>query len=360
MAQKKDLWSYLQSTEKKIVMYGMGNGADKILNVCEHYGIEVCDFFASDGFVRGHSFHGKTVLTYSAVKEKYGQNNIIILLSFASSLPEVLDTVYRVASECELYAPDVPVFGSELFNYEFYNGNIGKIDRVRELLCDNRSVDVFDSVISFKLFGNIDTLKDSSSSFGEVFERILPTERFECIADLGAYNGDTLREIKPYAKNLKKAIALEPDRRNFKKLCEYSESEQAFEIEAHQAAAWSHTDTLLFDGSGNRNSSLSADSAHINKETVTVTASSLDSILAGRRVDYIKYDVEGSEAEAIAGSVQSIKHSLPSLMISLYHRSGDIFELPLLIHEMFPEYKLYIRRRQYVPAWDTVLIAVAE
>ena len=68
---KKDLWQYLAETDKKIVMYGMGNGADKILAVCERYGIEICDFFASDGFVRGHSFHGKVVLSYSDVKAKY-------------------------------------------------------------------------------------------------------------------------------------------------------------------------------------------------------------------------------------------------------------------------------------------------
>ena len=30
-----DLWSYLSTTDKAVVMYGMGNGADKILNVCE-------------------------------------------------------------------------------------------------------------------------------------------------------------------------------------------------------------------------------------------------------------------------------------------------------------------------------------
>jgi hypothetical protein len=62
---KKDLWQYLSESEKHIVMYGMGNGADKILKVCEAKGIEVCDFFASDGFVRGHSFHGKKVLSYA-------------------------------------------------------------------------------------------------------------------------------------------------------------------------------------------------------------------------------------------------------------------------------------------------------
>ena len=83
---KEDLFTYLKHTEKPIVMYGMGNGADKILAALTERGIEIADFFASDGFVRGHSFHGKTVLSYSAVKEKYGIGNFIVLLSFASSL----------------------------------------------------------------------------------------------------------------------------------------------------------------------------------------------------------------------------------------------------------------------------------
>ena len=56
---QKDLWEYLAATEKNVVMYGMGNGADKILAVCHEKGITVKDFFASDGFVRGHSFHSR-------------------------------------------------------------------------------------------------------------------------------------------------------------------------------------------------------------------------------------------------------------------------------------------------------------
>ena len=32
-----DLWQYLSVSDKKIVMYGMGNGADKILAICESY-----------------------------------------------------------------------------------------------------------------------------------------------------------------------------------------------------------------------------------------------------------------------------------------------------------------------------------
>ena len=49
---EKELWKHLKETKKPIVLYGMGNGADKIITVLENFGIPYCDVFASDGFVR--------------------------------------------------------------------------------------------------------------------------------------------------------------------------------------------------------------------------------------------------------------------------------------------------------------------
>ena len=60
-----DLWQTLQNTNRPILIYGMGNGADKIVQRLSQYGISVADYFASDGFVRGQIFHGKTVLSRS-------------------------------------------------------------------------------------------------------------------------------------------------------------------------------------------------------------------------------------------------------------------------------------------------------
>ncbi len=361
MPKTTDLWTYLSSSHKKIVMYGMGNGADKIISICERYGIEISDFFASDGFVRGHSFHGKTVLSYSEVKAKYGAENIIVLLSFASSLPDVLDNVYRIATECELYAPDVPVCGTTLFDKNLYEENREKIESVSSILADEESRAVYQSVINYKLSGDVSYIKNTHSDFDEVYQSLLKAENFEYIADLGAYNGDTVREIKPFAKNLKTVYAFEPDRRNNKKLSEYAESEKDFEVKPYKLAAWDKNEILVFDGSGNRNSTLmTGDSLPTSKaaKTVEAEADSLDNILCGNRVDYIKYDVEGAEREALAGSQRTIETYRPTLLISLYHRSEDIYELPLMIHEKYPDYKLYIRRRQYIPAWDTVLVAV--
>ena len=347
---KTDLWQYLSSTDKKIVMYGMGNGADKILDICDRYGIEIADFFASDGFVRGHSFHGKTVLSYSALKEKYGAENIIVLISFASSLPDVLSLFDRVDSECETYAPDVPVCGAELFNMEFFNSHKAEFEAAYSLLADDVSRDIFGKVVSYKLSGRISYLRHAVTERDETFSLL---GDIRAAADLGAYNGDTARELIERYPSIEKIYALEPDRRNFRKLSEYAESITSPQIIPINAAAWYERTTLTFADSGSRNSG-----AFAKGKQIEVNAISLDEVLAGDSVDLIKYDVEGAEREAIIGSAQTIRSFCPRLSVSVYHRSEDIFALPLQIAALCPHYKLYLRRRPYVPAWDLDLICI--
>ncbi len=348
-----DLWQYLRKTDKTVVLYGMGNGADKILDVCEHYGITVSDVFASDGFVRGHQYRGKEVLSYSAVKEKYGAENLIVLLSFASSLPDVLSLFDRVAAECELYAPDVPVCGSTLFTAEFYSENKEKFEAVRGLLADEESRKIFDCVIGYKLTGRIDLLRAVESHKEDVYTKLLFAPDIRRYADLGAYNGDTVRELMGYAPSLERVWAFEPDRRNFRKLSEFAECITAPVVHPIHAAAWQEDTILTVADSGNRNAG-----AFAKGKTVEVSARSLDRVLNGEAVDYIKYDVEGAEKEALLGSRQTILSHHPKLLVSVYHRSEDLFALPLQIHDMDPSYRFYLRRYPYVPAWDLNLICL--
>ena len=50
--EKTDCWEFLRSTELPIFIYGMGDGAEKILRVFDMYNIPTAGFFASDEFVR--------------------------------------------------------------------------------------------------------------------------------------------------------------------------------------------------------------------------------------------------------------------------------------------------------------------
>lgn len=350
-----DLWDYLQQTKKTIVLYGMGNGADKILSVCASRGIPVAECFASDGFVRGQQFHGKTVLSYSAVKETYGKENLIVLLSFATSRPEVLAAVEAVAAECELYAPDVPAFGHTLFDRAFYLSHRADFEHAYSLLADEESRRIYEQVILYKLTGKLCHLKAAESDKETVYRSLLEAESIRVALDLGAYNGDTIRELSSFAPSLSRVYAMEPDRRSFRKLDEYAETTDGHpEVIAVRAAAFSENTVLCFGDEGNRNSSLSA-TGHATKAT-EIEAMTPDSLLGGAKVDYIKYDVEGAEREALMGSAETIAAHRPRLLVSCYHRSEDLFALPLQIHGMRPDYKLYLRRYPYIPAWDLNLI----
>ncbi len=378
-----DLWQYLKTASdggRPILLYGMGNGADKIISVCDAYGIPVSDVFASDGFVRGHSFHGKVVLSFTQACEKYGAENMIVLLSFASSRPEVLETIHRVANTCELYVPDVPVCGTELFNGEFYESHMDEIHAARALFTDEESRRVYDGIIAYKLTGRMDILRATESDPDDGYRNILHAERFHTAADLGAYNGDSIRALREFAPHLREVIAMEPDRRNFRKLSEYAQglrdTGDPLTVYAVQAGTWSHTATLTFHGSGNRNAGLTdapteskgnilpstADNPYFGK-TADVPVAALDTVTeeipsANVHLDYIKYDVEGAETEALLGSRGIILRDAPSLLVSAYHRSTDLFRLPLLVRELNPAYKLYLRRMAGVPAWDINLYAV--
>jgi len=331
----------------------MGNGADKIIDVLNRLGIEVSDFFASDGFVRGHFFHGKKVLSFSEIKEKY--EKFIILLAFGSSLSDVMAKFYDIAKSHELYAPDVPVCGGELFDLSFYSEHAEQFDRVRELLADEKSKEVFDDLISYKLSGNIAYLHHADTEKDDALTSIL-SGGYTAYADLGAYNGDTIREALAFYPSIRSITAFEPSAKTFAKLKAYLDTLDGLTVEAHTLCAWDRKETVVLTDGAGRNTAIGGTSAGKTKSGAKIRTSECDTL--DSRNDYrdekllIKYDVEGAEHEAIRGSLRTILGNRTEMIVSLYHKSRDLFTLPLLIHNILPHHKLYLRKHPYVPAWD--------
>ena len=290
------------------------------------------------------------MLSFSEIKEKY--SDFIILLSFASSLDNMLDRFYELDEKYEMYAPDVPVTGEGTFDLDFYEANKDKLEYVYSLLADDLSKKVYENTVKYKLTGKISYLKEIETLPDEVWDNILTPTKYRVCVDAGAYNGDTAREMIAKCPNVEKIYALEPDSRNFKKLSAYAEEEKR--IVPINAAVWNRDDKLLFDAGGNRNSNFFTINS---KKTTEIEAKTIDGICQNAAVDYIKYDVEGAEHNALIGSKETIKRCSPDLLVSVYHRNEDLFDLPLFIKEISPDYKLYLRKYKYVPAWDLNLLS---
>ncbi|MBQ4369456.1 MAG: FkbM family methyltransferase, partial [Oscillospiraceae bacterium] len=152
-----DIWEKLARCEKPVVLYGTGDGAEKILERLEARGIEAAGIFASDGFVRpGRTFRGLGVVSYAEAAKRFG--DMCVLVCFGSDRPEVIGNIKRIAAEQELYMPDVPVCGGGTFDAEYYEAHREELAQVRALLADEESRRCLDEVIEYKLSGEIEHL----------------------------------------------------------------------------------------------------------------------------------------------------------------------------------------------------------
>lgn len=348
-----ELWQALASEPRDIWLYGMGNGADKILAVLQKREIPVRGVFASDGFVRGQVFHDMPVRSFSEVCATYAPEECVVLLAFGTARPEVLSLIEAVAARYPLFVPDVPVCGEALFDKAYFLAHQSELRAARALLADGESRRIFDAALAYKITGRYDVLLGAVRA-PHADRAILDLATVRHMVDLGAYNGDTVREMLEIAP-LETAIAAEPDRRNFKKLAAYAENEARCAVIPHNVAISDAVGSAAFDASGNRNAGLLTGRAD---GTSTVFTTTVDALVCDAPVDYIKYDVEGMEAAALVGSRETIAREMPRLKVACYHRSEDLFTLPQLLHTLAPTHRIYLTRERSLPLWDLDLLAL--
>lgn len=344
----ESVWSRLKNGGKPVALYGMGDGADKVLRAFDRFGITARAVMASDGFVRGQSFHGFRVKKLTELENEFGDFDIA--LCFASQLDEVMNTVKSVAEKHTVLVPSVPVFGNVLFDDEFIAENADDIEKAYSLLSDEHSKKVYENVLKFYYTGELFLLDEVTTDKSEAFENILKLGENEAYVDLGAYNGDTIDEFLHYSGGgYRKIIAFEPNAKNFSKLKTHCENMR--NVDLWELGAYSRSTVLTFNNKAGRNSAIS----DVGTET---RVAAVDSILCGMAASYVKADVEGADFETLLGMKNTLKNFKPKLNFAAYHRFEDIFRLPILINRLNPDYKIFLRHHPYIPAWDTNLYCV--
>lgn len=340
---EQNVWDVLKSTQLPVVIYGMGNGADMVIDKLHNMGVEVAGIFASDNFVRGQLFRGMQVKKYSDICKEY--DDFFIVMSFAVHDDETIENVKKMASEHPFVAPDVPVADDTIFTREYIEAHNEEFDKAYELLADEESRENYINILNFKVSGKIEYLFKAEKEKNFIYKEILKVGDNETFVDLGAYDGDTVREfVAACGGKYKKIYAFEADEKNFKKL--KANTENFEDVYAFNLAAWDKKETLLFEKKKGRNSRLSV------AGNVEVQAQSVDNVVDGE-VTILKMDIEGSEEKALDGARETIVKYSPRLYVCAYHRNSDMFLLPLKIHSMCSNYRFYFYHHRYIPAWES-------
>jgi FkbM family methyltransferase len=174
----------------------------------------------------------------------------------------------------------------------------------------------------------------------------------EHFVDCGAADGDTIKAFLERWKKWGHITAFEPDVDNYAKLCNpppkgYTHEKMVFHCCA--VGDFPHTSTLVQNGDY---------SSHIGPSKHETTVEALDAAYyLPTPPTFIKMDIEGSELEALWGARRILKEHSPVLAVCAYHTSDHLWQIPLLIHAINPDYKLFLRR--YAEgAWELVWYAV--
>ncbi len=217
--------------------------------------------------------------------------------------------------------------------------------RVHDALADARSREQFAGAVAWRLLldpGLIPTPEPRRIYFDPALCR-LPDDAV--VADIGAYAGDTLDVFLYWqGRRFSRFLAFEPDPLSFSRLELFRSKlppDVAARITCHHAAIGDGPGVLRLNPTGTPGTMSEATGAF------EVPCTTLDAVLDGGRVDYIKVDVEGFEPQVLRGAEASIARCRPSIGLSVYHAPEDIFGLPAWVMHRVTDYSFHVRAHDH-------------
>jgi FkbM family methyltransferase len=222
------------------------------------------------------------------------------------------------------------------------------------LLSDELSRSLFVHQLRMRLTGELGRFDHLVSPSDQYFPRgLLSLRPQERMLDGGAFDGDTLRTVIA-AGPFERVVCVEPDPGTFSRLkALFDTLPRALRdrVSLVDAALASRAGTLRFDSTGGIGAAL-ADTG-----TIAVRAITIGEAMGGMSPTLIKLDIEGGEADALAGAAATISDAAPRLAVCVYHRPTDLWAIPLFIRRTNPAYRFHLRCHAH-DGLETVLYAM--
>jgi FkbM family methyltransferase len=163
------------------------------------------------------------------------------------------------------------------------------------------------------------------------------------LIDGGAFIGDTIDFLLEKGIRMEAVAAFEPDMINFRKLVDASTryTNEGINTLLYPCGIGGETGILRFQGGHGEGSQLA------EKGNLHVQVLALDDVLPNFYPTLIKFDIEGAEIDALHGARRTIQQGIPDLAVCLYHFQSHLWEIPVLLKQLIPSYKLRLRYHRF-------------
>ena len=348
-------------SSKYVCVFGIGAISFPIISSIKNFTDIKIDFLSDNDQAKwGKTYHNDLKCISPDELEKY-KDDIAILITtqhYKKIYQQLLKKGFKKIFAVTEYRLLNDVYFKNKQNLQKIKKNALK---VMDILEDERSKDIMLTLIKNWFDFDVDEI-----GYEEIFTNdqyypagIIKLSDNESFVDVGAYNGDTVFDfLKRTNNNFDSIFAFELDNKNFKEMelsVDKLETNLKRKIKLYNLGLLDEEKNVYYEtgGSGMQSTFINV----INTASDSGKTVRLYDVLKNEKVTFIKMDIEGSEPKALLGAEEIIIKQKPKLAICVYHKPEHLWEIPLYLKKIVPEYKIFFRHHTPLE-YETVCYAV--
>jgi FkbM family methyltransferase len=346
-------------------LFGAGNLGRQTLACLREDGLKPIAFADNSPARWTKEIDGLDVLSPNEAAEKFGGNStfLVTIWNDKQRFAETAEQLHGIGCPHVVASPSLRwKYRSRIPPFPFFFLDLpSRVYRSRSDILsashvwgDDRSRREYLAQLRLRLWGDLLGLPAPEPNQYAPFDLFAPRDD-EVFVDCGAFDGDTIQAfVTSWGGRFKAIHALEPDPSSCARLRGFVASLSqgiSEKVQVREIAVGNESGVIRFKADGTMGAAVSDDG------NVDVQCRTLDEALHGEDVSYIKMDIEGQEPAALRGALQLITTRRPVLAVCVYHEPEHLWSIPLLLAEVLPNYRFFLRPHR-PDGWDLILYAV--
>ncbi len=360
IAQPSILFEGIAKNARDFVVFGRGPLGYLAVSGLQEAGHPPLAILDNNASFWGSTFEGVPVLSPAEGVREHNERAVFVVAIYHGSSPRQQLAALgckRIASYPALFwrfFEHIPRNGLELPAQILSAAT--QFQKAYRLLSDERSRREFAGQIFWRCSLDDSRLPQHDSAAEIYFPHdLVQLREDEVFMDCGAFDGDSIRLfLKRAGQQYCRIIALEPDPDNREALTRFAQSleKRVHNISILPFAVSDHSGKVAFNANRSAGSSLSK-----GERCIRVECRRIDDLADFGAPTFIKMDIEGAEPDALEGARETIRKTRPILAICAYHKCQHLWQLPLIIKSILPDYQIRLRRHAE-ECWEMVYYAI--